>query len=92
MYNYVSRIVGTDKATGYEVAVNNDGNASFVTPCCKASAKGMENYTGCRACYNEVDPGLGGVPDAEWFAPQHRERIAGFNDWLIDMIVKSVGR
>jgi hypothetical protein len=91
-FNYVSRVVGVDPATGYTVAVDNDGNAGFVTDCCGASAKGCDGYTGCRACYAEIDPGLGGLPDPIWYAPQHRARIAGFNDWLLDMIVKGSQR
>lgn len=31
-----------------------------LTPCCFASAKGLESYIGCRSCYREIDPALGG--------------------------------
>lgn len=34
-----------------------------LTACCQASAKGCDGYIGCRACYAEVDPKLGGDPD-----------------------------
>lgn len=37
----------------------------YLTECCGASAKGMEDYTGCRSCYAEIDPALGGVPDSK---------------------------
>lgn len=34
----------------------------YLTDCCGASAKGMEWGIGCRACYDEIDPALGGTP------------------------------
>lgn len=40
-----------------------DGVRYYLTECCGASAKGCDGYIGCRACYHEVDPRLGGVPD-----------------------------
>lgn len=30
-----------------------------LTPCCHASGKGCDGYTGCRACYQEVSPLFG---------------------------------
>lgn len=39
------------------------GMRYYLTDCCGASAKGCDGYIGCRACYNEVDPVLGDVPD-----------------------------
>lgn len=39
-----------------------EGFRFYLTPCCGASAKGMESYIGCRNCYAEVDPALGGIP------------------------------
>jgi hypothetical protein len=39
------------------------GMRYYLTDCCGASAKGLEHYVGCRACYREVDPALGGIPD-----------------------------
>lgn len=30
-----------------------------LTGCCGATAKGCDGYTGCRACYDEVDSRLG---------------------------------
>lgn len=45
------------------VVAESDGFRYYLTPCCGASAKGLEDYIGCRACYVEVDPSLGGVPD-----------------------------
>jgi hypothetical protein len=44
------------------VAETEDGFRFYLTPCCGASAKGMEDYIGCRACYREVDSALGGIP------------------------------
>lgn len=32
-----------------------------LTDCCQASAKGCDGYTGCRACYDEIDPSYGGM-------------------------------
>lgn len=40
-----------------------DGMRYYLTDCCGASAKGCDGYIGCRACYYEVDPMLGDVPD-----------------------------
>lgn len=40
------------------------GMRYYLTPCCGASAKGCDGYIGCRACYAEIDPSLGGVPDS----------------------------
>lgn len=91
MGGYVARVVGTEQGSGFDVAVNNDGNAFYATPCCGASAKGCDGYVGCRSCYAVVDSGLGGVPGPEWFAPQHRQRIHDFNDWMRQMILKAVG-
>lgn len=36
----------------------------YLTDCCGASAKGLEDYVGCRSCYEEIDPGIGGCPDS----------------------------
>ena len=36
-----------------------DGIVYYLTDCCEASAKGLEDYVGCRACYREIDPALG---------------------------------
>ena len=38
------------------------GQRFYLTPCCGASAKGMEDYVGCRNCYEPIDPALGGIP------------------------------
>lgn len=32
-----------------------------LTPCCQASAKGLEDCIGCRGCYREIDPLYGDV-------------------------------
>ncbi len=60
-------VLGRD-ATGYLVAeaVETMSNGKvwsmryYLTECCLASAKGLEDCTGCRACYQEIDPMLGG--------------------------------
>lgn len=39
--------------------VLSDGLVYPLTPCCGATAKGMDEYIGCRACYEEVDSMLG---------------------------------
>lgn len=61
-------VLGLD-AEGY-VVVRAHGMDYALTACCQASAKGCgpysdddEGYIGCRACYAEVDPKLGGEPD-----------------------------
>lgn len=92
MSEYVSRVVGEDASFGYQIAVNNEGDAYYVTDCCGATAKGCDGYIGCRACYGEVDPGLGGIPDVEWFAPSQRERIRKFNEWEREMVRKSLAK
>lgn len=52
-------IVAEDRDPGFK-----DGKPFrfYLTDCCYASAKGCEGYTGCRACYGEIDPNLGGCP------------------------------
>lgn len=47
-----------DPTTGGALRLS-DGMIWLMTPCCGASAKGMEWGIGCRACYNEVDDALG---------------------------------
>lgn len=47
------------------VIAESDGMRFYLTECCGASAKGLEDYIGCRSCYGEIDPSLGGVPDKE---------------------------
>lgn len=42
--------------------------AYYPTPCCGASAKGLEGGIGCRKCYRYIDPSFGGVPQ-EPFTP-----------------------
>lgn len=44
-----------------------------LTPCCGATAKGMDEYVGCRNCYHEVDSILGMCWTAdEWAAERAR--------------------
>lgn len=70
-------IVGHD-AYGLAYAFASDGTLYYPTPCCGASAKGLEDGVGCRACYRMIDPMLGGVPvipategDVSFWTPDH---------------------
>lgn len=38
---------------------------SRLTPCCRATAKGLEDGVGCRACYRLIDPKYGEVLSEE---------------------------
>jgi len=78
---------------GLPWAVSADDDPMYVTDCCDASAKGMENYVGCRSCYREIDPSLGGIPEpfpeddrAEWKARRDR-----FREWEQSMMPKWLG-
>ena len=42
---------------------NGRGYAFFLTPCCDASAKGMDGGVGCRSCYEYVDQMYGDGSD-----------------------------
>lgn len=66
-------LVPKDELSNF-VGVDEDGNpivrcteAPFIgelmglTYCCGATAKGCDGYTGCRACYREVNSALGGT-------------------------------
>lgn len=55
------KILGREISTGYLVALI-DGTTCYVTDCCHASAKGSMGTVVCRACYQEIDPGIGGIP------------------------------
>ena len=87
---YVARVVAVEDGTGFQIAVNNEGDAFYVTDCCGASAKGCDGYTGCRACYEEIDPGLGGVPAVEWFAPHRREAVRKANEFFQRVLLRSL--
>jgi hypothetical protein len=92
-YHYVARIVGVERSNGFDVIVNSDGEAAYATPCCGATAKGCDGYTGCRACYRPIDPALGDLPPAVWWAPHQRHRVESFNAFLLEMIANaSAGR
>lgn len=50
-----------------EVGVNGPWTERFyLTDCCGATAKGCDGYVGCRACYREIDPALGGTPGIDF--------------------------
>lgn len=91
MSTYIARVVGIDDNNGIEVAVNQDGEAFYVTPCCGASAKGCDGYTGCRNCYAEVDPAIGGLPPAQWWAPHQRYRLEAFAEFMHEVMMRSLG-
>lgn len=37
----------------------------YLTDCCGASAKGVEDGVACRNCYQLIDPRLGGIPRSD---------------------------
>lgn len=47
---------------GYIIINSEIGNIGL-TACCAAGAKGCDGYIGCRNCYEEIDPDLGGPMD-----------------------------
>lgn len=44
------------------IASTDGGFRYYLTDCCLASAKGSMGVVCCRACYEEVDERLGGIP------------------------------
>lgn len=52
----------------------------YLTECCGASAKGLEDYVGCRACYGEIDPALGGCPDSKTVLVKTQPESGGIRD------------
>ncbi len=57
----------------------------YLTECCGASAKGLEDYVGCRACYAEIDPSLGGCPDKGTVLVKHKpDSGSGIRDDVLD--------
>lgn len=70
-------IVAEDRDPGYK-----DGKPFryYLTECCGASAKGMEWGIGCRSCYDECDPALGGCPDSTQRLRPGGD-ISKFSDW-----------
>jgi hypothetical protein len=69
------------------VVAESDGMRYYLTPCCGASATGTADYVGCRACYAEVDPALGGIPDIDFtmtgeFIPKPLALIETYGDGL----------
>jgi hypothetical protein len=50
---------------------NEQGLVYPLTPCCQATAKGMDEYIGCRNCYEEVDSMLGACWTAEEWPEYH---------------------
>lgn len=61
-------ILGRTARTGLRVAT--DGTLKwFLTDCCTASATASMGEVVCRACYEEVDPSIGGVYDEAFDGP-----------------------
>lgn len=56
----------------------------YLTPCCGASAKGLEDYVGCRACYAEIDSALGGTPDSRTVLVKEQPERGGMRDNTFD--------
>ena len=54
----------------------------YLTDCCGASAKGCDGYIGCRACYREIDPLLGGVPDSRMVLVREKPEVGIRDDTL----------
>lgn len=52
----------------------------YLTDCCGASAKGCDGYVGCRSCYAEVDPGLGGLPEWDPLVEVYGDGLA-YDEW-----------
>jgi len=46
-------------ALGWTVYPNGEATVYPLTPCCGATGKGCDGYTGCRSCYEEVSPLFG---------------------------------
>jgi hypothetical protein len=59
-----------------EFVQNEDGLVYPLTPCCGATAKGMDWYIGCRSCYEEVDSMLGACWTAEEWPEYHSALVA----------------
>lgn len=96
----MSDVVRIDKH-GHEVRIDTwgleyvreGGHAWYLTPCCDASAKGMEWGIGCRACHREVDPSYGGVPEPfeEDMTEEQKAELARWQEWQAEMVRKSLG-
>lgn len=52
------------------IIAEGDGMRYYLTECCLASAKGMADCVGCRGCYTEIDPALGGLPPQSGPVPE----------------------
>jgi hypothetical protein len=57
-----------------------DGFRYYLTDCCGASAKGMENYVGCRGCYRPIDDGIGGLPEWDDFIETYGDGLP-YDQW-----------
>lgn len=70
-----------------------DGFAFYITPCCDASAKGMEWGISCRGCYQDIDPSFGGVPEPfeEDMTEEQKEKLRKWNEWQAEMVRKALG-
>jgi hypothetical protein len=71
-------------AEGYLVYRNRDGMDIRLTECCHASAKGLDDCVGCRNCYGEVDPAIGGQPVAPYVGEGGfvtSTKVLGWDGW-----------
>lgn len=77
-------VLGRD-AIGTVAESREDGIVSryYLTDCCGASAKGLEDCIGCRACYREIDPSLGDVPDKKMVLVKEKPEW-GIRDSILD--------
>lgn len=68
------------------VVAESEGFRYYLTACCGASAKGCDGYTGCRACYVEIDPALGGLPEWDPLTTVYGDGIP-YDTWKAKAIV-----
>ncbi len=50
--------MGIDADLALDASIG-DGMVYYLTPCCKASAKGCDEHVACRACYRVIPDALG---------------------------------
>lgn len=74
--------------------VRDEGFAFYITPCCDASAKGVEYGTACRACFTEIDAVYGGVPEPfdEDMTEDEKRKLAEWKEFEQRMVRKSLGK
>jgi hypothetical protein len=81
---------------GLEYVKDDDGFAFYLTPCCDAATNGSiatgVPATVCRACYNEVDPLLGGVPEPleEDMTEEETRKLEEWKAWEREMVARAL--